>query len=290
MFTMGDYEAKGQDFLAKADKKLKSMSFFGNKYEEATELYEKAGNNFKLAKNWQTAGEVYRKLAEVQLKLDSKHEAAQASVESAKAFLKVDRKAAISSLQQAVQLYTDMGRLTMAARQLREIAELEEKEDHKEVAMEFYTQAADLFAGEESTADANKCRLKVAQFSAELNKYPEAVDIYEDIAKGCVDNNLLKYSAKGYLLNAGICRLCSNDVWEVRSAVDKFSELDPNFAGSREDKFLRDLADAVEEGDVDKFTDVVADFDSLTRLDAWKTTLLLRVKKRIPEEGEVSLA
>lgn len=46
----------------------------------------------------------------------------------------------------------------------------------------------------------------------------------------------------------------------------------------------------MEEGDVDKFTDVVADFDSLTRLDAWKTTLLLRVKKRIPEEGEVSLA
>lgn len=48
---MGDYEAKGQDFLAKADKKLKGMSFFGNKYEDAAELLEKAGNNFKLAKN-----------------------------------------------------------------------------------------------------------------------------------------------------------------------------------------------------------------------------------------------
>ena len=49
----------------------------------------------------------------------------------------------------------------------------------------------------------------MAQFSAELERYKEAVEIYEDIAKTSVENNLLKYSAKGYLLNAGICRLCS---------------------------------------------------------------------------------
>lgn len=52
----------------------------------------------------------------------------------------------------------------------------------------------------------------------------------------------------------------------------------------------QDVCDAVEESDTDKFQDVVAQYDSLTRLDAWKTTLLLRVKKRIPEGEEVSLA
>jgi len=54
----------------------------------------------------------------------------------------------------------------------------------------------------------NGFRLQVAQFSAELGQYGEAIGIYEDVAKRCVDNNLLKYSAKGYLLNAGICHLC----------------------------------------------------------------------------------
>ena len=47
---------------------------------------------------------------------------------------------------------------------------------------------------------------------------------------------------------------------------------------------MQDLADACEEGDVEKFTNVVAEFDSMTRLDGWKTALLLKVKKRIPEE------
>jgi hypothetical protein len=50
--------------------------------------------------------------------------------------------------------------------------------------------------------------VQVAQFSAELERYQPAIQIYEDIARTSMDNNLLKYSAKGYLLNAGICRLC----------------------------------------------------------------------------------
>lgn len=50
---MGDYAARGADFLKKADKKLNSFGFFssfGNKYEDAAELLEKAANHFKLAK------------------------------------------------------------------------------------------------------------------------------------------------------------------------------------------------------------------------------------------------
>ena len=40
----------GDSFMAQADKKLKSFGFFGNKYEEASELLEKAANNYKLGK------------------------------------------------------------------------------------------------------------------------------------------------------------------------------------------------------------------------------------------------
>lgn len=29
-----------------------------------------------------------------------------------------------------------------------------------------------------------------------------------DVARACTENNLLKFSAKGYLLQAGICALC----------------------------------------------------------------------------------
>ena len=46
-----DYAGKAQELATRADKRLKSFSLFGgNKYEEAAEMYEKAANQFKLAK------------------------------------------------------------------------------------------------------------------------------------------------------------------------------------------------------------------------------------------------
>lgn len=45
-------EREAQELIAKADKKATSSSWFfsGNKYEEAAELYTKAGNIYKMAK------------------------------------------------------------------------------------------------------------------------------------------------------------------------------------------------------------------------------------------------
>lgn len=51
--AMSNYESKARDMVAKADKKLKGYSFLGGmgaKYDDAAELLESAGNNFKLAK------------------------------------------------------------------------------------------------------------------------------------------------------------------------------------------------------------------------------------------------
>ena len=59
--------------------------FFGNKYEEAAELLEKACNNYKLAKAWGKAAEGFELLADCHLKSDSKHDAASACVEAANA-------------------------------------------------------------------------------------------------------------------------------------------------------------------------------------------------------------
>lgn len=45
-------------------------------------------------------------------------------------------------------------------------------------------------------------------------------------------------SAKGHLLNAGICLLCSADVHTIRAALERYRDLDLNFDNSREANFL----------------------------------------------------
>lgn len=278
---MADQEAKGYEFEKKADKKMQGWSIFGSKYDDAAELYEKAGNSYKLAKSWDKAGSTYIKLANCHLKLESKHEGASAYVDAANCYKKTNNQEAVRCLNLAVNLFMEIGRLSMAAKHCKEIGDLYETEENLELAMEYFERAADLFRGEEVTSTANQCQLKVAQFAAQLEQYPKAIEIFEEVARQSINNNLLKYSVKGYLLNAGLCHICKGDVVAINNALEKYQEIDPTFSGTRECKFLADLANAIDEEDVVNFTDVVKEFDSMTRLDQWKTSLLLRAKNTL---------
>ena len=131
---------------------------------------------------------------------------------------------------------------------------------------------------------ANKLYLKVADLSALESDYYKAISNFERVAKSSINNNLMKWSVKEYLLKAGICHLASGDMVATNRALESYRDLDPAFASTREHQLLVDLAEAAEEGDQDKFADKLFQFDQMSKLDKWKTTILLRVKEGI--EGQ----
>lgn len=69
-------------------------------------------------------------------------------------------------------------------------------------------------------------------------------------------------------------------------AMESYRDLDPSFASTREHQLLLDLSEAVENGDQEAFADKLYMFDQMSKLDKWKTTILLRVKEAIEEKGE----
>lgn len=84
--------------------------------------------------------------------------------------------------------------------------------------MEAYEQAGEWYAGEDSNAydifslmfrQASACFLKAAQFSATLEQYDRAINVFESVAEKSLGNNLTKWSVREYLLKAGICVLCT---------------------------------------------------------------------------------
>ena len=60
--------------------------------------------------------------------------------------------------------------------------------------------------------------------------------------------------------------------------------MDSTFASTREHKFLTELILAVEGGDAQAFATACASYDQITKLDNWKTNILLKVKKTIDDE------
>ncbi|KAG7561090.1 Tetratricopeptide-like helical domain superfamily [Arabidopsis thaliana x Arabidopsis arenosa] len=208
------------------------------------------------------------KLADCHLKSDSK---ANAYAEAAKCYKKVDKNEAASCLERAANIFCEIVRLNMAARCYKEIAEYYESDEMFEQAIAYYETAAEFFQIEEVTTSANQCNLKVAQYAAQLEQYEKAIKIYEDMARHSLNNKLLKYGVKGHLLTAGMCHLCKADVVSITNALEIYQDLDPTFSGTRECKFLADLASAIDEEDIAKFTDVSKEFDSVTPL-VWAVT------------------
>uniref|UniRef100_A0ABI7VX51 NSF attachment protein beta n=1 Tax=Felis catus TaxID=9685 RepID=A0ABI7VX51_FELCA len=175
---------------------------------------------------------------------------------------------------------------TIAAKHHITIAEIYETElVDIEKAIAHYEQSADYYKGEESNSSANKCLLKVAAYAAQLEQYQKAIEIYEQVGANTMDNPLLKYSAKDYFFKAALCHFIVDEL-NAKLALEKYEEMFPAFTDSRECKLLKKLLEAHEEQNSEAYTEAVKEFDSISRLDQWLTTMLLRIKKSIQGDGE----
>uniref|UniRef100_A0A8C2RM63 NSF attachment protein alpha n=1 Tax=Capra hircus TaxID=9925 RepID=A0A8C2RM63_CAPHI len=234
-------EAEAMALLAEAERKVKnSQSFFSglfggsSKIEEACEIYARAANMFKMAKNWSEA---------------------------------------INCLMRAIEIYTDMGRFTIAAKHHISIAEIYETE------LVDIEKARD---GQEGASPGNACSLLVPGSDPAL-WLPTALCL--QVGTNAMDSPLLKYSAKDYFFKAALCHFCI-DMLNAKLAVQKYEELFPAFSDSRECKLMKKLLEAHEEQNVDSYTEAVKEYDSISRLDQWLTTMLLRIKKTIQGDEE----
>ncbi|KAL8910125.1 MAG: hypothetical protein Q9171_004550 [Xanthocarpia ochracea] len=281
--------------LQKADKAAQGagggFSFFGGrteKWENAADLYTQAANAFRMQKQGTEAGQAFERAASIQTsKLSEPDDAANSLTEAYKSYRKTSPQDAARTLSQAINHYTTKGNFRRAATNQQNLAELYEVEiGDEKAALEAYEVAAGWFEGDNAEALANKLFLKVGDLAAIAGEYHKAVEQYEKVARSSVSNNLMKWSVKDYFLKAGICHLASGDTVAISRALDSYRDLDPTFPSTREHQLLVDLAEAVEQGDQEVFADKLFQYDQLSKLDKWKTTLLLRVKEGIEEKGE----
>lgn len=99
-----------------------------NRTDEAIECYTRAANLFKMAKKWAQAGNSFCEAADLHSKGGSRHDAATNYIDASNCFKKTDTQEAVNCLLKAIEIYTDMGRFTMAAKHHQTIAEMYENE------------------------------------------------------------------------------------------------------------------------------------------------------------------
>lgn len=96
--------------------------------EDAIECYQRAGNMFKMSKNWTKAGECFCEAATLHARAGSRHDAGTCYVDASNCYKKVDVESAVNCLMKSIDIYTDMGRFSMAAKHHQSIAEMYESD------------------------------------------------------------------------------------------------------------------------------------------------------------------
>ena len=189
---------------------------------------------------------------------------------------------------EALARLVDAGRMSQAAKLYNELAELLEAEGMAAEAIANYEKASDLFVAENAVSSSHKALIRVAHLCAttEPPELDKSADTFAKVGGECLSNNLLKFQAKGYFFNAFLCILARTDVVAADGALNRFKEMDYTFPGSRECKLCEDILQSFKDANADAFTDAIYNYDQISKLDPWKTTLLLKIKTAITGGGD----
>jgi len=284
--------------MKEAEKALKRTIIFGfgknQKFEDAAESFTKAGNAFKISKQWQEAGSAYLRAAECQLQTESPSDACNSYVEAGNSYKNINFTDAVESYQKAITIFNDSGRFSQSARYYKEIAEIYEQDNNVQLAVDNYQQSADILVSDGKKQAAQQCLLKIANLASlyDASGLLRAAEIFEGLGRESMESRLGAYSAKGYFFQALLCYLASGDNVAVKSKLDAFKNVDFSFGPSRECQFIEKLLQSADSYNAEDFSQACADFDHITPLDPWKTSMLVQAKRHIAgaaEEEETDL-
>jgi alpha-soluble NSF attachment protein len=201
MVESTNYLQMAQETTAQAEKKLKPGLFgkmFSNKVdrmEEAAELFKQAANYFRLAKDYSSSARAFLRCADL-----LPDDAAQYFSEAANVVRKVNTGEAVTYYNKAVEILARSGRIGMAAKLRKQIAEIYEQDDCVELAFANYEQAAELFEMDNTESTANSCLLKAAELSTSHSldqaTVVKAIQIFEKVAQRFLMHQLTRFSAK----------------------------------------------------------------------------------------------
>lgn len=289
-------ESKGEEFMKKAEQKLKSFSFFGagTKFDDAVELFNSAAAQFKIGKCWEKAGNAYLAAAEVcQVKLKDDSQATEYYTNAAQCFRKENPEEATRVYSLAAQMHMEQNHFSTAAKIYKAIGEMCEEDRNFKGALDAFSQSADCYLAEDTKVSGSQMLLKVAHYSAILEDYKRAVELYEQVAEQALQQQLTSWGAKEHYFKAMLCKMAllannkdlGSTMEELDRTFEKYKNSYPAFEDSREAKFIESMLDAMRESDVNKMQDAIIDYDSISKLDDWKSGLIIMVKRAMRESA-----
>lgn len=267
--------------MAKADKLTKlSLTRWSADWKSATQLYEKAANGFRVAKNIEQAKIAFEKASQGQEMLSSPWDAAK-HMESAAALAKELRnwREVADFYRKASELYNECGRSQPASDALAKAARALE-DAVPEDAIKLYTDACIMLEEDGKEQMAFDLYRAATNVYIKLEKYTDAATFLLRWGLAADKCNASNSQCKAYL-SAIIVYLYANDFKQAEKCYNDCSQIDV-FLRSDQNRCATKLISAYNEGDVEEIKRV-AQSSTISNLDH----VIIKLARKLPT-GDVS--
>ena len=126
------------------------------------------------------------------------------------------------------------------------------------LASRYFQEAADNYQAEkDNVSNYNSCMLKIVDLAIYLPEvdYGATIKILDSVAERYLQNKLTAPSAKDLYFKAVLLHLAHDDTIGAQQALETYTDNDPTFFNTRQQKFLTALVKCVNEKNVKGFAE-----------------------------------
>jgi len=261
-----------EDLVEVSEITLRQKSVFSRvpSIEDFIYLQNRASQNFVCADMYEEAGDCKVHIAEAELQMGNKPEAASFYAEAAKLYRLGNPSAAALLFETAVALYCDIGRFDLAGVYEEICADIaRDAADHGGAAVK-YAAAGEFHLAALRHSAWVRCLEHVAERRCVEGEAVEAHRLFLELARHAASTNMGQNSAPGILLNAGLVALQMQSPKRCRGYLEGYIDVFPLFQASPQYQFIEDMTFCHEEFDMDSFADKVYNMNAVVKFTSWQ--------------------
>ena len=251
------------DFYAEAERKMTDISTdsSGKKYDEACELFVKAGSAFAKARNFKRAGDSYRKATDCMLHSGNIDKAATHAAESGRNYAKVAdcEDKSFEAFNVALRAYKDLKKSVYYDKLTVEAAKIFEQNKRYEKSVHYHNIVCQSYIEQNKTQDAIREKKTIAGIYVKAALWKEAAkcfeEIFNDYSADGNQNNALEFGVKSVL-----SLLAVPDTASARFSNERFASKNKIWLDSQEAKFVKGILMNIVAKHLDKVQADATDF------------------------------
>jgi alpha-soluble NSF attachment protein len=273
-----------------AEKRLNTFHLFKTKEmkrEDAIELYIKAYTKYVYDTLYAKAANCAHRISELYELLDDQFEALEYMTKEANMTRKFDNNKAVELYSEIGERFIENGSFTRAAKMYSEAADICKKDNENDLAIKYYKRVIE--ALEADNKDVSEHKTKIGELYINEKQYYSAKKLYDEILKALDSKNAIGMRFNKYVFLSVLCdfaiNIQSNKLDETKDLLSRSADRYPSFSHERMFNLLGDCLDAASDGDTEKFSQILASYDTITPLESYQINTLNEIKKVIENCG-----